>query len=264
MDWFRSWHGAPTDPKWLLIAKRSETQAGVVSAIVWALFDFASQNSSDRGCVEDFDAETYAAFSGFEEATIKRVIECLEEKKLIIDGHLAAWEKRQTKREDNSTPRVQKHRNAMKRNVTPETAREEKIREEKIIKEEVKKEEPREVALSFDPNEITIFWEAWPNKVGKPAAVKALASARKRGAAFGAIMDGVRNYIRDKPPDRPWLNPATFLNQNRWEDQPAQVAHGPTQTNSLTASIRRELAELERSEGAGFALPASGFLRLSG
>jgi hypothetical protein len=132
MDWFRSWHGAPTDPKWLLIAKRSETQAGVVSAIVWALFDFASQNSSDRGCVEAFDAETYAAFSGFEEATIKRVIECLEEKKLIIDGHLSAWEKRQTKREDNSTPRVQKHRNAMKRNVTPETAREEKIREEKI------------------------------------------------------------------------------------------------------------------------------------
>jgi hypothetical protein len=29
MDWFRSWHGAPTDPKWLLIAKRSETQAGI-------------------------------------------------------------------------------------------------------------------------------------------------------------------------------------------------------------------------------------------
>jgi hypothetical protein len=135
MDWFRSWHGAPTDPKWLLIAKRSETQAGIVSAIVWALFDFASQNSADRGSVEAFDAETYAAFSGFDESAIQRVIECLKEKKLIIDGHLAAWEKRQTKREDNSTPRVQAHRNAKKRNVTPETPREEKIREEKIDSE---------------------------------------------------------------------------------------------------------------------------------
>lgn len=128
MDWFRSWHGAPTDPKWLLIAKRSETQAGIVSAIVWALFDFASQNSNDRGSVEAFDAETYAAFSGFDEGAIKRVIECLTDKKLIVDGHLAAWEKRQTKREDNSTPRVQKFRNAKKRNETQETRREEEIR----------------------------------------------------------------------------------------------------------------------------------------
>ncbi len=135
MDWFRSWHGAPTDPKWLLIAKRSETQPGIVSAIVWALFDFASQNSAERGSVEAFDAETYAAFSGFDEGAINRVIECLKEKKLIIDGHLSAWEKRQTKREDNSTARVQKHRNALKRNVTQETPREEKIREEKIDSE---------------------------------------------------------------------------------------------------------------------------------
>lgn len=118
MDWFRSWHGAPTDPKWLLIAKRSETQAGVVSAVVWALFDFASQNENDRGGIEDFDVETYSAFSGFDENAVKRVIDCLKEKNIIIDGHLAAWEKRQPKREDSSTTRVQKHRDAVKRNVT--------------------------------------------------------------------------------------------------------------------------------------------------
>jgi hypothetical protein len=131
MDWFRSWHGAPTDPKWLLIAKRSETQAGIVSSIVWALFDFASQNSEDRGSIEGFDIETYAAFSGFDESTIGRVIECLKEKKVIVGGRLAAWERRQTKRDDNSTPRVQKCRNAMKHGVTHETLREEKIREDK-------------------------------------------------------------------------------------------------------------------------------------
>lgn len=118
MDWFRSWHGAPTDPKWLLIAKRSETQPGFVSAIVWALLDFASQNESDRGCVDGFDVETYSTFSGFDENAINRVIECLKQKNIIVDGHLAAWESRQPKREDNSTERVRKHRNAMKRNVT--------------------------------------------------------------------------------------------------------------------------------------------------
>ncbi len=83
------------------------------------------------------------------------------------------------------------------------------------------KAETREVALSIDRNEFHVFWDEWPNKVGKPAAVKALAAARKRGTPFDVIMDGVRSYIRDKPPDRPWLNPATFLNQDRWADQPA-------------------------------------------
>lgn len=124
MDWFRSWHGAPTDPKWLLIAKRSETQPGIVSAVVWALFDFASQNDSDRGCIEGFDIETYAAFSGFDEDAIGRVIECLKQKSIITDGRLAAWEERQPKREDNSTGRVQKHRNTMKRNETQSNAQE--------------------------------------------------------------------------------------------------------------------------------------------
>jgi hypothetical protein len=85
------------------------------------------------------------------------------------------------------------------------------------------KQETRAVALSFDPNEFAIFWAEWPNKVGKPAAVKALAAARKRGTPFDVIMAGVMAYIRDKPPDRSWMNPATFLNGNRWEDQPART-----------------------------------------
>lgn len=129
-----------------------------------------------------------------------------------------------------------------------------------------RQKETREVALRVDPAEFNIFWTEWPNKVGKPAAVKALAAARKRGAAFDAIMNGVANYIRDKPPDRSWLNPATFLNQNRWEDQPAKVENGTSQNRSggsLTASLRRDLAALEQQDGADNSLPDSRFLRLS-
>ena len=33
-SWFRSWHGAPTDNKWLVIARRANVSAGVVSAVV--------------------------------------------------------------------------------------------------------------------------------------------------------------------------------------------------------------------------------------
>jgi hypothetical protein len=108
------------------------------------------------------------------------------------------------------------------------------------------KKETREGALvSVRHNDFEVFWLHWPNKVGKPAALKAFASAQKRGAQLDAVLDGVDNYIRDKPPDRPWLNPATFLNQNRWEDQPAKVENGKT-GSSIIAAADRAIANLER------------------
>ena len=70
-------------------------------------------------------------------------------------------------------------------------------------------------------NDFDLFWTIWPNKVGKPAAQKAFARV---AGELDAISSGVQRYIRDKPADRSWLNPATFLNQRRWEDQPASVS----------------------------------------
>jgi uncharacterized protein YdaU (DUF1376 family) len=76
------------------------------------------------------------------------------------------------------------------------------------------------------------FWKAWPHKVGKPAAVKSYQSAIKRGHSHEQVMEGLRRYIRGKPPDRSWLNPATFLNQERYNDEPASSHNN--QTNHTT------------------------------
>lgn len=141
-DWFRSWHGAPTDPKWLAIAARAKVPAGIVSAIAWALLDRASQ-ADDRGSVEGFDIETYAAFSGFRVEKIEAVMSALKEKGVIINGRLAAWDRRQPQREDYSGERVKAFRerrnavkrdvtqcNAVKREETPEESRGDKTRED--------------------------------------------------------------------------------------------------------------------------------------
>lgn len=108
-DWFRSWHGAPTDPKWLVIAKRAGVAPYAVSAFAWALFDHASQ-SSDRGCVSDFDFETYAELMGIDEALLQATYQAMEAKGIIADGRLAKWDKRQPRREDDSAERVREHR----------------------------------------------------------------------------------------------------------------------------------------------------------
>lgn len=120
-SWFRSWHGAPTDNKWLVIAAKAHVKPGVVSAVAWALFDYASQ-CGERGSVAGFDVETYAVFSGFSEDDITAVLAAMRGKGVIDDGdRLTAWDKRQPKREDDSTERVKRYRersNAMKRTVT--------------------------------------------------------------------------------------------------------------------------------------------------
>src|SRR5512139_3945521 len=103
MDWFRSWHGAPTDNKWLVIGRRANVLPGIVSAIAWALFDHASQ-TQERGSIASFDVETYAAFSGFDENDVNAVLDAMRAKGIIgPDDQLSAWDKRQPKRDDDST-----------------------------------------------------------------------------------------------------------------------------------------------------------------
>ena len=74
------------------------------------------------------------------------------------------------------------------------------------------------------------WWRDYPHKVGKGAAERAWpkALALAKGVDLAAA---VRRYIEGKPADRPWCNPATWLNQRRWEDQEAGslngTSHGP-------------------------------------
>lgn len=81
--------------------------------------------------------------------------------------------------------------------------------------------------FSLTVREFDQFWAVYPNKVGKRAAEKAFAAARKR-VSQADLMAGLVAYTR-KSDDRPWCNPATWLNQDRWEDRPAQqpVRAGP-------------------------------------
>lgn len=113
-EWFRSWHGAPTDSKFRVIAKRAGVAPGVVSAVYWALLDYASQNEP-RGSVEGFDTETYAEWAGWEESDVLAILDAFTGKQAIIDGRIVAWEKRQPKREDpTGAERQARHRDAQR------------------------------------------------------------------------------------------------------------------------------------------------------
>lgn len=79
--------------------------------------------------------------------------------------------------------------------------------------------------------EFAGFWNAYPRKVAKQAALKAYRAARKV-ASLEAIAAGLRAQLPDLRTRDSHLIPhaATWLNQHRWEDDPraaAQPRGGP-------------------------------------
>ena len=101
------------------------------------------------------------------------------------------------------------------------------------------------------------FWHAYPHKVGIAAARKAFPAAIAK-APINEIIAGLERYRSDKPPDRAWCNPSTFLNQERWRDEPADNAsrsgsngHDRRHTGPATAIFEgaaRALARLEKRD----------------
>jgi hypothetical protein len=74
------------------------------------------------------------------------------------------------------------------------------------------------------------FWAAFPNKVGKAEAMRALNKASHK-VMPDELFSALTRYAH-KSDDRPFCNPATWLNQERWLDQPAinnngQRSYGP-------------------------------------
>lgn len=108
--------------------------------------------------------------------------------------------------------------------------------------------------------EFDEFWRAYPHKVGKPEAFKAFTAARvgakvrgkpvRQAVPLAAILEGVANYTRDKPPDHNWLNPSTFLNQERYFDEPAAVTgkRRMTTTDDLADMLAQARSEIEAEE----------------
>ncbi|MFK0273672.1 YdaU family protein [Ensifer sp. NPDC090286] len=96
------------------------------------------------------------------------------------------------------------------------------------------------------------FWDAYPNKTGRPSAEKAFSQAIKR-ANLDEIMAGVRTYAA-KTDDRQWCSPVKWLSDDRWKDQPAKppdkAPPKPSGLAHLKPQTREEYlaAEQRRSE----------------
>lgn len=66
------------------------------------------------------------------------------------------------------------------------------------------------------------IYDAYPLKVGKPAALKSIQGAMRRGHTFDFLMQRVRAYAAARNGDKSFVpHPSTWFNQDRFNDDPS-------------------------------------------
>lgn len=131
MDWFRRHHGAPLNPRWRLIARRSGQPVAFVIA-VWDLMEDNASRATPRGTLVGWDDEAAAIALDMEPEAVQAIREAMQGKALNVDV-VMDWEITQPKREreDDSKERVRAFRERQRqetpkkpksRRVTPRNA----------------------------------------------------------------------------------------------------------------------------------------------
>lgn len=111
-----------------------------------------------------------------------------------------------------------------------------------------------------DDADFNSFWSEYPKKIGKGAALKAWNKIRPNNGTRTRILEAVRKQATwgqwTKEAGRYIPNPATWLNQQRWEDEEVpdieRMDRKETPADKLTQRIRetlvRGLSEEEKKE----------------
>jgi len=108
--------------------------------------------------------------------------------------------------------------------------------------------------LPSTPNGFDEFWQAYPKKVAKPEALKAWAKLKPDADTQASIQRAIAERSQG---DTQWAeprfipNPATYLNQRRWEDewrpQPGQVVNiQPTRMSAVEQRAQNDFETLRR------------------
>lgn len=105
----------------------------------------------------------------------------------------------------------------------------------------------------LDAEFVNYFWPAWTapaRKIAKGQAREAYRTARRKNVAMETIMAGLKRSISEwrreaRAPDKT-PHPATWLNGERWEDEPKPSAQPPP------ARSRREVPDLMAYSGEDY------------
>ena len=82
MNWLKLHHGTPFDPKWAVIAKRTNLARSSVVAVWCTILDHASQNDP-RGSIKGLDTEMIAVSLDMETKEVETIVTAMTERGVI-------------------------------------------------------------------------------------------------------------------------------------------------------------------------------------
>jgi len=254
VGWVRLWQDMPTDPKWRVIARKSDQPVTAVISVFAMMLVNASANAGERGILAGWVNEDVAAALDIGEADVAAIFEAMQGK--VLDGYrLTGWERRQPSREDDSLMRVRRHREKKKRSVTPGNAPDS---DSDSDSEEGEGEKSANSTLSLA--DAIVEWNAMAAKAGVPV-VKSLTERRRElfyqraaehgeGAVLNAIAAvGQSEFCRGKN-ERSWRADFTFMLQPENFVKLIEGGFGPSLQQGNEKSLSKEpetRAELERA-----------------
>lgn len=230
MIWFRLYHDVTANQSLGLVAHSVGTQKHCVLAVWIYLLEFASKNQV-RGSIEDLSTELAAYSLEMEVDLIQRILEKLEEKALLHKGTIKNWKNRQREREDATVAdRVRRYRQKNKlfaKDNADETLRNADVTDGYAPDKEIERDtEKNKKDKSNIESQFDIFWEKYPQKIGKQDALKRFHRIlSNKEASSEQILVGLESYLRcGRVLDGYVMKPSTWLNQSGWADDYASEA----------------------------------------
>ena len=225
-SWLRLWHDMPTDPKFRTISKVSKQPLCAVLAMYTFLLVDAS-NATERGRTHANDEDVASAID-LEINQVRVIREAMQGR--VLDGnYLTGWEKRQPKREDNSSERSktwreeQKNRKETERNRTQPNAEKRPDTDTDTDTDIKPMSEPSVQTSVCSKNELPNFeqfWKAYPRDEKKKTAREVWKRKNLDSKTEMIIADVEKRKLTHGP----WLegfipHASTYLNQERWGDK---------------------------------------------
>lgn len=89
-------------------------------------------------------------------------------------------------------------------------------------------------------DDFNSFWRAYPRRISKGAARDAFAKAIRK-ATLETMLAAIGEYIAHKPDRIDFKHPATWLNQECWDDEWASVPRETNQKRTFVDAARDRL-----------------------
>ena len=221
-DWIKMRCDLQTHPKVVRISSAMCTdRLRVIGGLhaVWSLFD---AHSTD-GALDGYTAEAIDSLIGWTgfSAAMTSVGWLESNTQGVVLPRFDTHNGQSAKRRANDAERKRSERNPHAvHNLSAKDADEMRTREEK------RREEKKEQKLSASEVGFDDFWNVYPNKTGKKPAQAKWAAKHLDGIAGQLIADVVTRMNSD----RKWRdgfipNPATYLTQERWNDEIQAVSN---------------------------------------